>query len=233
MMRARAAIEITDLQRRAVNRFLNEETLKQENIENITQKALSGLSEDSRPEDIQKDWIINFFDKARLVSDVEMQQLWARVLAGEANQPSFCSKRTINVLASMDKAEAELFRNFCTFVWDVQGLTPLIFDTRHPIYNEAGVFFDTLQHLELTGVIKFDASGGFVRLEMPDEVVVRYFDRSYKIKTSPLYNNKFPLGNVVFTAPGQELALVSGSMPNPAFLKYVLEQWRSLEPSAA
>ena len=34
---------------------------------------------------MEEDWIANFFDKCRIVSDSEMQSLWARVLAGEAN----------------------------------------------------------------------------------------------------------------------------------------------------
>jgi len=47
-VRAESQIEISDLQRRAFHRFLNEEATKQKNIEDITQKALPLLEENSK-----------------------------------------------------------------------------------------------------------------------------------------------------------------------------------------
>jgi len=108
-VRAISQIEITDLQRRALHRFLVEEGKKQNNIETITQKALPSVSEQATPQNIEDDWITNFFDKCRLISDSEMQNLWAKVLAGEANAPGKYSKRTVNLLAGLDKADAETF----------------------------------------------------------------------------------------------------------------------------
>jgi len=90
-------IEITDLQRRAIQRFFSEEAKKQQNIESITAMALPQLAEHASPENIEDDWITNFFDKCRLISDLDMQTLWSRLLSGEANSPGRFSKRTINV----------------------------------------------------------------------------------------------------------------------------------------
>jgi Protein of unknown function (DUF2806) len=50
---------------------------------------------------VNDDWITNFFDKCRIVSDEEMQQIWAKVLAVEANKPGTYSKRTVNFLSSV------------------------------------------------------------------------------------------------------------------------------------
>jgi len=87
-----------------------------------------------------------------------MQELWARVLAGEANAPGQFSKRTVNLLASFDKADAELFRNLCSAVWNLGGsLTPLVLDHRVLIYTRTGIDFDTLRHLAAIGLISFDA----------------------------------------------------------------------------
>jgi hypothetical protein len=102
-IQAESQIEITDLHRRAMYRFLEEEAKKQLNIEAITQNALPLLEDKSAPENVADDWITNFFDKSRIVSDKEMQQLWSRVLAGEANAPGAFSKRTVNLLADLDK----------------------------------------------------------------------------------------------------------------------------------
>jgi Protein of unknown function (DUF2806) len=88
-VRAEGQIEISALQRRAFHRFLEEEAKKQKNIEDITRKALPLLNPDSQPNEIENDWIVNFFDRCRLISDNDMQKLWSRVLAGEANSPGW------------------------------------------------------------------------------------------------------------------------------------------------
>jgi hypothetical protein len=74
-IRAKSQIQVTDLHRRALHRFLEEEANKQSNIEAITQKALPQLKKNSSPQDVGNDWITNFFDKCRIVSDDDMQKL--------------------------------------------------------------------------------------------------------------------------------------------------------------
>src|SRR4051812_35072101 len=66
-------------------RVRGEETRKQVNMENILRGADPLLSETAKPADIESDWIANFFEKCRLVSDEQMQTIWSRILANEAN----------------------------------------------------------------------------------------------------------------------------------------------------
>ena len=72
LVKAEGEIKITDLHRRAMHRFVEEEAKKQKNIEDITQEALPCLSETSDPQIVDNDWLTNFFDKCRIVSDHEM-----------------------------------------------------------------------------------------------------------------------------------------------------------------
>ncbi|MCI0475283.1 MAG: DUF2806 domain-containing protein, partial [Anaerolineales bacterium] len=60
-IKAVSQIEITDLQRRALQRFMIEEAKKQDNIETITRKALGDVKDDARPGEIEDDWITHFF----------------------------------------------------------------------------------------------------------------------------------------------------------------------------
>ena len=92
------ALEIEDLQKRALTRFVNEETKKQQNIESIISKAIPEIKPDAKAEDVDNDWLVNFFDKSRLVSNEKMQILWAKILAGEANQPGSFSKMTLKIV---------------------------------------------------------------------------------------------------------------------------------------
>lgn len=70
-----------------MSRLFAEEAKKQANIEAITLKALPDVKPEAKTEGVEDDWIANFFDKCRLISDEQMQSLWARILAGEANSP--------------------------------------------------------------------------------------------------------------------------------------------------
>jgi hypothetical protein len=110
-------IRITDIQRRAAQRWLAEETRKQENMEAIVQKALPDVKDDAEPQKMDDDWITNFFDKARLISEAEMQILWAKILAEEANQPQRFSKRAINLVGSVDRFDIARFARLSGFVF--------------------------------------------------------------------------------------------------------------------
>ena len=155
MIKAQSEINVTYLHRRAVHRWIEEEAQRQKNMEDITEKALPQLGEKATPDSVENDWLVNFFDKSRIVSDNEMQELWSRVLAGEANAPGTYSKRTVNFLSDLDKADAELFAKLCGFGWMMGRVVPLVFDVQAEIYNKHGINFNSLSHLESIGLIQF------------------------------------------------------------------------------
>src|SRR5687768_4210652 len=112
-IKALANIEISEPQQRGLQRFILEQGLQQENMESITAQTLPQLKEDAKPEEIEDDWLAKFFAECKLVSDGEMQSLWAKLLAGQANQPGTFSKRTIEFVSNLDKSDAQLFTNLC------------------------------------------------------------------------------------------------------------------------
>jgi hypothetical protein len=59
-------------------RFLEEEAKRQANIEEITRKSLPLLEETSSPQEVEDDWITDFFDKCRIVSAEDMQRRFGR-----------------------------------------------------------------------------------------------------------------------------------------------------------
>ncbi len=226
-IRAVSQIEITKLQRRALHRFLLEEAKKQSNIESITQKALPVVEENARPGEVEDDWIVNFFDKCRLISDEEMQVLWSKVLAGEANSPGRYSKRTVNLLASLDKTDAELFKSLCSFGWSLGNVVPLIYDVLEGIYNNAGITFNSLKHLDEIGLISFDNLVGYRSMQLPQKIVVFYYGSPVEIEFQNPENNDLNLGKVLLSKVGQELAPICGSEPCDGFKDYVVKKWGS------
>ena len=231
IIKAESKIEITDLHRRAAQRWIEEEAKHQKNIEEIIAKAALHLNEEAKPDAIQDDWIANFFDKCRLVSDSEMQSLWARVLAGEANAPSNYSKRTVNLISELDKSEAELFTKLCGFGWQIVGnFVPLVFNEELEIYNRHGLDFDALIHLENIGLVQFIGIADMELPNLPKRLVVYYYGKPLSLKMPRATNNVLDIGKTPLTKIGQELAPICGSEPVDGFYEYVKDQWMQYLP---
>jgi len=74
------------------------------------------------------DWFVRFFEAAGNVNDDDMQQLWAKVLAGEFDSPGSFTLRTIDVLYNLTRNEAKLFEQIAPFVVTTLGGRPFITD---------------------------------------------------------------------------------------------------------
>lgn len=101
--------ETRELERRAVSRWLHVETERQANLEAIVEQAKKELPETVSETPVPKDWINHFFSSAQDISDADLQKLWGRILASEVDKPGQVGKRTVEVLKTMDRAEAHLF----------------------------------------------------------------------------------------------------------------------------
>lgn len=231
LIKAKSKLEITDLHRRAVNRFVEEEANRQENMEEITKKSIPYLNESSNPSNMDNDWITNFFDKSRIVSDEQMQTIWASVLAGEANGPGSFSRRTVNLLSDLDKRDAELFQTLCRFGWTVGGFTPLIFDSEAHIYNNLGINFNSLSHLDSLGLIQFNSLSGFRRVGLPKKFISAYGQQSLALEMINDKENELSIGLVLLSQAGQELAQVISVPSVDGFYDYVKDQWKEHIPS--
>ncbi len=221
-------IEINDLQRRAFNRLVSEEAKRQDNIESITEKAIPQLTSSSTPQDMDNDWIMNFFDKCRIISDEDMQLLWAKILAGEANSPGTYSKRTINSLASLDKADAELFIVFCCFNWLIdEDLVPFVYnedlELDQSIYKKNGIDFDALLHLSSIGLISFE-SVGYLQTKLKQQIEISYHKTNLRLEFKKPQGNELSTGNVLLTSVGKELAQVCGSNAIDGFFDYSIQK---------
>lgn len=224
-IRAESQIQVTDLHRRAMHRFFEEEAKKQSNIEAITQESLPMLQDRSTPENVEDDWIANFFDKCRIVSDQDVQRLWSKVLAGEANSPGSFSKRTVNLLADLDKSDAELFTNLCGFGWMIGSVAPLIFNAEDEIYNRHGIDFSNLIHLESIGLLQFSGLTGFQKTKLPKRFAVSYYGTVVELTLPQDANNMLAVGKVLLTHAGLDLASVCDSRPVEGFFEFVYDKW--------
>ncbi len=228
IIEAKSQMQITELQERAVRRFFKEEAKKQRNIEEITAKALPQLSDQSKPEQMNDDWLTNFFDKCRIVSDGEMQQLWSKVLAGEANSPGRYSKRTVNFLGALDKTEALHFTRLCSFAWVIGNVELLIYDLDNPIYSSSDITFGLLSHLDDLGLISFQPLSGYQRTRLSKFETFYYYGHATQVEFPSDDNNQLAIGLALLTQVGHQLAPICGSEAVPDFQEYVLERWMQM-----
>ena len=225
IIKAQAEIEITDLQRRAEHRRIVEDMRDQKHMEDIIEKAIPHVDKNAAPENMDNDWITNLFEKCRIVSDAEMQSLWARVLATEANTPGTLSKRTVNLLSDFDKSDAELFTTLCGFCWEIENITLLVFDTNAEIYEKHGINIDTLNHLETIGLIHFERTSSLALKKAPK--AMSYYGKRFDLSIpESIINAAFYIGHARLTKIGAELFPICGSKPVDGFYEYVKEQLR-------
>ena len=230
LMQAESEIQVTELHRRAARRWIEEEARHQENMEDIAAGAIPGLEDNSNADSMDDDWIANFFHKCRIVSDDDMKALFSRVLSGEANAPGTYSKRTVNFISELDKADAELFSKLCGFGWNIGGVVPLVFDAQSEIYNRFNLNFVTLSHLESIGLVQFNNIAGFHMQKLPKKFSVLYYGRLLNLEMKNEADNMLELGHVLLTKIGNELAPISGSKPVDGFWDYAIEKWKQYNP---
>ena len=220
LIMAKAEIDEFDLRSRAAYRMINEEKKRQLNMESIVLKALPYLNDDAKPKDVEDDWITNFFEKSRNVSDEEMQELWAKVLAGETNASGSYSKKTVNILGDIDKGDAELFVRLCGYVWCLSWPETVVWIVTDDIYNRNGINFESLTHLLSLGLVQFDNIRRFSH-KLPQTTTIQYYDQSVTLAFPKERGNELDVGCVVLTRAGRQLFRVCGAKPVDGFFEYI------------
>lgn len=220
-----AGIELCEVERRALERFVHQETRKQEIIENITYQAASSLQHDAKVESLEEDWVAHFFKQCDTVSDKEMQSLWARLLSGEAANPGTYSKRTVDFVSTIDKIDAALFTAFCQFVWDISDPTPLIYEIENEVYKMKGINFASLKHLDSIGLISLESVSGYARKGFGKYARTYYCGRLTTLEFPVDTDNQLDIGHALFTSTGRELMPICGSEMNQEFCEYIHRLW--------
>ena len=139
-----------ELQKRAMYRFVLMETQHQYNIENIADKAYDLLKDVKTEveEEMSQDWIARFISSAQDVSDNIIQDLWAKILAGEVTNPNSFSLKTLDILKNMSQIDAKLFSKVCSLVVNNSFVPNDI-----KLLEEFGVSYSDILRLDEQGLI--------------------------------------------------------------------------------
>lgn len=148
---------------RVVREQINLDVISAEAAKQLAENAVKSPSVDDQKEvpPISEDWLNQFEEQARQISSDEMRTLFAKVLAGEIQQPSSFSIRTVKMLGELDSKTATVFRRFCSLAVSLRVPSHLL-DAR--VYSlggnagsnalqEYGLNFDRLNLLQEHGLI--------------------------------------------------------------------------------
>ena len=219
-------MDIDPIQKRALVRSLSEETRKQENIESIARIASEQISDDAKPEGMDDDWIDHFFEKCRYTSNEDMQELWARVLSGEANKPGSFSKRTTEFIATMEKDDADIFSKLCCCLF-----SPTIFRYicwyNNPLFSKVtNISYTEIKHLEDIGLVTVNDITGFILPDQVKSVNSSYFGQTIQYEFQKAEGNDLPIGHVMLSKVGMELSTIAKAASNFEYLKVLEEHYK-------
>lgn len=76
---------------------------------NILQSALPNIEDTANPQDVDDDWLSEFFEDVKNISNAQIQKVWGKILAGEINNPGSVSLRLVDAVKKITSDEAQCF----------------------------------------------------------------------------------------------------------------------------
>lgn len=146
------------LEERIQERLNYQEAKKQHNIESVTSFAAKELKDEPpvTNEPLDEDWTNRFFKIVEDVSNVEMQALWGKILAGEIKRPKSYSLRTLEIVRNLTKDDADTFMKYTNFAFRLNDINFLIKDVETDLIEQykSDVYFDEIIKLMEIGLIQ-------------------------------------------------------------------------------
>jgi hypothetical protein len=217
----------------AAHRLAFIETRRQEVIESITEQAKALLPETVSEDPVSEDWTVQFFENAKDVTEPELQRLWAAILAREVSTPGSYSRRTLVLLKTFEKAEAQLFTHACSVSLCDKDNARFLFNgkvTDAVFRSQFGIKGDGVNHLISIGLLS--AAPVIQPISAFDKTKLEYFGKSYRISApGPPHGNTIPtgpepaIGIRSFTSAANELANIVRPTEIPGYLEMLQHEF--------
>lgn len=210
----------TPVGERVVARLAHQEARRQQNIEQISQRAAEELkdikADDVSSEPVDDDWASRFFTVAQDVSSEQMQILWGKILAGEVASPNSYSLRTLELVRNLSANEALLFEKLAKNRFDQPNDCFLINPDRHKFLADTlGITFQDILLLREAGLL---VTNDFLSISFPPTPQAHnvVFEHGPMVVWAEIPADKKPkdLGIVGFTSPGYQLSRIVPVVPN-------------------
>ena len=185
------------------------------NISSIVEDAADQLADkevtDHKPD---PEWNARYFGHVPDVSSEELRKMWAKVLAGEIQNPGQTSLRTLDILRNLTIDDAKKFTDLCAFVLDYtfvfyeRGTS----DDNFPSYGE-------LLHLQDCGLLTLGTHLRFNINFVEDGYSVLKQQSGYLMIVDEQLNGTLPVPSIRLTAAGSEFSRVIESNLDSDYLR--------------
>lgn len=206
---------------RAKERLINQELNRQLNIENIAEKTAKYLSDSVSEQPVDIDWRTKFFNKSQDISNDEMQEIWAKILAEEISSPGQISVRTLELVSYLSKQEAILFQKLCGMTFSHTHILKFRGENALPQF---GISYNNLLELRSAGLLhESDALNVTFTIMPPFKDTVLLFS-DIPIQLIHQTRDKFAFDQVSLTKPATELCRILPKIPNMDYLDAIMEE---------
>jgi hypothetical protein len=200
------------------------------NLINIATKATKYI-DSSRSNDItfENDFFWNTIEHAKTISNEEMQELIAKILAGEYNAPGTYSMSTLQTLKMLGKNELELFEKMCSLIINYKQI-PKILLASQKFMDDIDIDFNSLQLLQSYGLFFPNSVEGAIENNGIQNIAITYFDKN--ILFEPVTPDN--LSTLVFRVPpffclspvGEQLLQHLNPKPNEKYFDWLKENYQ-------
>jgi len=168
------------------------------NTENLIDTAVksSKYIDPNKLNDIKmdNDFFWNTIEHAKTVSNDEMQELVAKIIAGEYNKPGTYSMSTLQTLKMLGKNELELFEKICSLCVNNHQIPKNVFalpENLMPIIDAIGIDFGSLQALQNLGLFLPNDMSHSIDNPEKKNFGLKYFGRN--IRFEPTHETNFTI----------------------------------------
>jgi len=213
-----------ELASRAGQRIIHQELSRQKNIEDIADKVLEYLGDSTSETPLEKDWKDRFFTKAQDVSNEELQEIWAKILAEELTSPGSTRLKTLDVLSNLSKIEASYFNTACSLVLEDGILIELKLDELGNRYY--GMSYGQILVLVEAGLIhQGSLSMTYHFIEFLNSCMLRFGKMAILCKIGN--GNHLQLSHLSFTNAGVELMHALKPEKNEQHINEIVESLKN------
>ena len=158
------------------------------------------------------------------IDDEERRTWWARLLAGEIQQPETFSLRTMAVMDTLSTKEARLFTRLCDYVWNPSNPALVLPAEKSALWKPE---FSEAALLESAGLVKFNSLTGFsvTRRDVTEGVGMMFNDVALMISLAEGNTLKLRCGPLLLTEVGKEMYRLTSPAYPQAYFEEILAEW--------
>lgn len=172
---------------------------------------------------MDNDFFWNTIEHAKTISNDEVQEVVAKIIAGEYNEPGTYSMSTLQTLKMLGKSELELFERMCSLCVNDSLIPQSVFtldNNTESILKLLEVDFGSLQYLQILGLFFPNSMGQTQQNFKKNNIGLNYIDKD--LIYEPIHGSNFEfnlMGYYQLSLTGEQII----KHLNPKFLEEYFE----------